>query len=307
MKNWCVILFLSAFLASCGSGSSGGTDPGMRDNGNMEPEVPSEVLSRARGTTETAKGAIIVDLTVTPIITKQATSSSYLVVGALKQHADEMFLDAFSAMPTEVEDVNLTGTCGGNTTGTITTTTPENEAERFPLSVVFDVDYNEFCIDSGNGQVTADGNLYISIVFLAEDAWESEISYDVDYSADNSPFPAANVQASQSCVKLSGMPEQCDVDNSFVVGGANYTLSSGGIDGNENDGYSFEATLTEDNGDDIVSYEVVFSDLVVCDNGNFESGSFTVSEVGGDTLSVEFLDCDTARVSYQGITEDVDQ
>lgn len=147
--------------------------------------------------------------------------------------------------------------------------------------------------------VTYDGTMYWEFDSDAEYwLWE----YDVDITSNY--MESYSLNASYEC---SGgqMLENCTVSENFSNNGVSYRVTNVSFTSTGGQ-YDFTARIYHENYGYV---DIVATDLVLCDDGGFSTGSIVVTDsTSSQVLSLNYSGCDDpVVVTYQGNTYNVDQ
>lgn len=140
---------------------------------------------------------------------------------------------------------------------------------------------------------------------------EGHYEFDLDYSFtsdDPALPPSMDLSQSMSCSFFSGAENfdpdlDCTVTINYAGEDQDYVATDLIVSGNNTSGYDLSLTVVDESNQE---FSASFSDLTVCANGNFGSGTGTI-DYNNASIDVEYIDCDTMVISYRGNSETRDQ
>jgi hypothetical protein len=319
-KSLITAVVLTGSLTGCGgsSDSDGGIGSVSYSGVTTSAEISSENSEAlASSGSEVAKGLIGgessgVALPFGVVATSTSAELNGILVDITKDVLGKVTLFNIPVAATQTQ--TLQGGCGG---------TMEISASD---SGAFTVTYNDYC----------DFNLMINGSMTGT---LTETSSSIDYNNISITFggEAFTMSGSSSCT-MTSTTETCNeniqVTQNGVVNTVSYTetcvLDSDGdstFDCTENEyfigdsGNTYQVDDSEISGSDTFGWDVSGTfydptygylefaavDLMICDNGNFESGSITLTDDSNSTLLITFISCTEMTVSLDGTAETIAQ
>jgi len=301
------ILFFSLTVAACGGGGGSGGGGSQTENERFAEELAFAVTETSKQTIQAQDGGL-------PSF-KGGISPKDL----LRKRITSLVLDSVHSKPsigaianrTETEIETEVGDCGGTMVSTTTTTEPDDPEASFPFSGVTEIVLNDYCTsdddDIDDGQVTYNGTLDISFSFIDGSNITFNYSYNVSYVAITPSGQFSGViTANESCETINDI-ETCTSSSSYdTADGTSYSLSSATVSGDSSSGYDVSGTIIDDDGN---SYDVSVSGLTQqCDDSdNVSTGTLTITDDQGETITVTFPNCNDCVVDYLGIANTYSQ
>lgn len=216
-----------------------------------------------------------------------------------------------------IPQISLPGSCGGNAVSDGSRS--YDDEVGFPYIIRASVVFDEYCTDIESvyeGLSSEDLEGY-SIVFngfgdlISEFPSEDEgyYEFDLDFSITTDvEFLPPLVQLNQSitCSYFNGLANfnpllDCATTLQFESDNDNFSANEFIVSGDNELGYSVELSLSD--GDNL-SYQANFSNVVVCESGNFGSGTATI-QLPEDNIEILYESCSQARVSYQDLSSTI--
>lgn len=208
--------------------------------------------------------------------------------------------DSITPLPNTTEVIP--GECGGSSTDTIMITSTNNS---FPYEYNLDVTYNDSCFLFEGYEFIENGFKSFSMEQSDANNGSYILEYDVTYLSNAPGKESSTFMFLENCTLVNGTIA-CSLDLSEqVASGTTYTLGEFSAAGDEIIGYDVTASVSDDQGR---IYGIALSDLMECTNGSgsFISGRGVVRVSNGDTIDIEFLNCDEYMVTYRGVSRTYD-
>ncbi|WP_206074362.1 hypothetical protein [Marinobacter fuscus] len=280
-------------LTGCGGGGGGGGgDTGGDTGGGGGGSVGFNEGAATISSNEDAKlGAEAATQSARQAIAEEATPDSPFGVAIqvkpqewLVNHSLELVDSALA--PTGAV-MNVAGDCGGNARVNYT----NNQFDNY--SVVYD----NYCTGSGEYRSVING----TFDFFGYDNVESggEWGYTFDYTVTY----RGETTSTKGTYRCNGDFLNCTYTSDYVgTNGRTYRTSNVDVDDNFDGSYDVSARVYDgDRG--YIDYQA--TDLLLCEGGyGFQSGSIVVTDSsGGNVLRVDFADCNSFTVTYNGVSE----
>ncbi len=207
----------------------------------------------------------------------------------------------------EPETILEEGACGGSMNGTCVRTYDDDPDVFFPVEVDCDYTLEGYCLNVDMNddvyEVVYDGQYSAYMMCTDVSNCSSEYRYDFTYTSTIPPYNlSGSVHYAESCYLLDGTQE-CSV-GIYESGTTTYHTSDVSVSGSASSGYDVSYTINDSDGH---VFYVEFTDLTLCDNGKIGSGGGSIRFDADELISVEFISCEEAVVTYDGITETVSQ
>lgn len=289
-KISCLIVVI--FLVACGGGGSSNDNATASKNGgaannsgneNTGGQVDSEALRAADVAINVTKRAI-------------ANSSGTLPTGVSQKPQQKLPLK-----PTATEEEVEYGTCGGQFVSR--SNTDEINYSEFPVSYWVEAEYDEYCLDFDGYQITYDGTISVRYNYSSGESYYIAYAYDLVYTSNISGYGSGHISMSEECSKTSGSEAVCSSYSNYSDNDVEYQLEQPQISGDENSGYSFNGLVM---GSDGVEYQIRVENIVFCDEGTIASGSIEI-DFESETARLEFISCSEYTLTYQGVSEILQQ
>lgn len=226
------------------------------------------------------------------------------------------FLSTIVPLSTDVTEtmssVTLTGECGG---AAMTDGSRSYDDEvGFPYVIRANIIFDEYCTDinsvyTGTTAYDLDGH---SIVFNGDGSLVSEFpneqeghyEFDLIFSMQTEASflpPVVNINQWVSCSYYDGAENfnpalDCSTTLAYQGETESFVSNEFNVQGNNEIGYTVEVSLS-DSANEI--YQARFSNLTVCENGNFGTGSSSLS-YDETEIDISFDNCSQATVDYNG-------
>lgn len=286
-----IVISMGLLAAACGGGGSSEGDGGSSGySGKTSAATVDDSNS-----SEVANGV--------HVASKQAVSSeegggalrSLFVLDSPRDILIEQSLaDSQSLFARNTTSGDYSEFCNGGGSASYTLTTSQDGE-----SGVFTYDYNNCTYTYGEYSITYDGTMYYE--------YDSNTSYwlwEYDLTVSTNYMGSYTLTSSYECTGDLGLGS-CTVSENFSSGGVSYRVTDVSFSSTGSD-YDFSAKIYHE---DYGYVEVVASDLVLCDNGGFSSGSITVTDSSStDVLTLSYSGCDDpVVVTYNGTTFNVNQ
>lgn len=296
IKNALLLLTTSILLSACGGGSSGG-------GGGPDDEVVEIVEASAQITKQMISNNNSPDIPINPLGLKTSNPQK----GSPTPFDALPFIN-IDKLVEESDSGSEPGPCGG--TLTLNSYFAIDDETLYPVIYDFDFIFDNYCVPLDESySVFYDGNMSYEFESTTELVGYYDISIAVNYQTD---YPLAqstgSINESLYCEWTNGIEnliesEDCQTLVSYSSDNGDYEAEVVVIEGDNDSGYSIDAVIEDDEGN---RYELSFTGLTVCENGNFGTGSGTIS-YNGDTIGVEFISCDEVVITYQGVSETLAQ
>ena len=197
--------------------------------------------------------------------------------------------------------VRAPGDCGGYYETISTTTTPDDSGAIYPITSELVGEYSDFCSGDSTYQAVMNGTITSKVTLSSPTVSTSESSYDVTYTTSGAfGNGSGRIIVSETCTYISGVTNCTSTSDSepyFSNSGATYTFEGASVSGDSSSGYDISGVLRDDLGN---SYDVEVTGLLQCGSGNISTGTITVTDSTGETVSVSFPNCNECVISYEG-------
>ncbi|EAR07377.1 hypothetical protein [Reinekea blandensis] len=158
----------------------------------------------------------------------------------------------------------------------------------------FDVTYNN-CQDSWGGETTTING---TASWTVEESGAFSYEYDLTTTADGQTW---TIQGTLQC----DASFNCSYTEDFSADGVDYRLANVEISGGFGSGYNASFRIYHE---ELGYIDVAGENLVLCDNGNFQSGTISVTDsTNSDALLIAFVSCSQMTVTFNGNAETVSQ
>ena len=201
---------------------------------------------------------------------------------------------AAKAVAARLVDIS-TELCNGG--GTATADIPDSSTET---NFEFDAAFVDCTIVSVDGTVVVNGSMSVRYLETSSSitttiAWNN-LTLELLGSGVSEALNGSMTCTASDKVNLSDLT--CILDFAGLDG-RTYRVSDASFTGDASAGYSIDATVIDpDHGVITIATEVPI--LFDCPDGNPSLGSIVFSGVGGDTGRIDFLNCSSYQVSYNG-------
>jgi hypothetical protein len=319
-KSLITAVVLAGFLTGCGgsSDSDGGVSGISYSGVTTSAEISSENSEAlASSGSEVAKSLIggessDVALPFGVVATSTSAELNGILVGITK---DILGNGTFSNIPVAATTtITEEGGCGGS----YTVTASDNGS--------FTVTFNDYC----ESEITVDGSMsgketetsssiqYNNITISFGDEVFTMSGSSSCTTTSTSETCNENIQVTQGgVVSTISFTETCTFDsdgfsnydcteNEYFTGdsGNTYQVDDSQVSGNDSNGWNVSGTFYDPT---YGSLEFTAVDLMICDNGNFESGTITLTDDSNSTLLITFISCTEMTVSLDGTAETIAQ
>ena len=293
-------LFLVAFLSACGGGgsssSSGSNDVSSgSDNGSGGQGAGSDVSVEDENLTYAAT-----EITKQAIALESAPSlGEALSGGATGGQKTQQPLSA-----TEMFDSTELGPCGGSISTSGVITTPDEPNQIFPFTLDGDVVFNDYCVSEDGFESVINGDAEF-LFDVSESSSLFSFVYDFSFTSDNPLIPSGSFMAAETCTVEGDGPVVCESSTSYqTLDGETFSLSEIELTGSPETGLNLNGEFDAEDGE---SYTIMASNLTLCDNGNFQSGTIIISNGSGEQISVSFPNCNELTVTIDGVATTLPQ
>lgn len=266
-------------LVGCGGESGGGDDAGSGYSGNESAATVSESNKSAIATTASVGAEKAIDIEVGTDV------SPFSLVR-----------DTSRALSQELRSLSPRVTGSG---------TYSEYCDSGSISYSYDIDnsgygtyeysYNNCTISSGSYTFTYNGDM----VWEYYSNGSSWYEYDFTYSYNGQTY---TITSTASC----DASYNCTFEENFSSEGVEYRVTDVSVSYSSGSGtYDVAATVYHENFGYI---EIVGEDLAICSDGNFSSGTITVTDSTNSTvLTVVYNSCTSMTITYNSVAETVSQ
>lgn len=285
-----IVISMGILLAACGGGGSDGDG----DNSGYSGKTSAATVDDSNNT-DVAKGV--------HVASKQAVSSeeggsalrSLFMPDSPRDILIEQSLsDSQSLLARNTTNGDYSEFCNGGGSASYTLTTSQNGE-----SGEFTYNYNNCTYTYGEYSITYDGSMYYEYDNSGNHwLWEYDLTVSTNYMG------SYTLTSSYECSGDLGLGS-CTVSENFSDNGVSYRVTDVSFSSSGSD-FDFTAKVYHE---DYGYVEIVATDLVLCDNGGFSSGSIVVTDSSSaDVLSLTYSGCDApVVVTYNGTTFNVNQ
>lgn len=294
MNNTKTLLIISlglAITACSGSGSdgdesgsnsgySGKTSPATVNDSNSS-DVAAGVHAASKQAVEAEEGG-------------GALRSLYAPNSAQDILIEQSLAHSRSVMQRDTTSGDYSSFCnGGGSASYELTTSQDGESGEFNYV------YNNCTYTYGEYSITYDGSMYYKYD-NAGDYW----LWEYDLSVSSNYMGSYTLNSSYECIGGLGTGS-CTVSENFSDNGVSYRVTDVSFSSTGSD-FDFTAKIYHE---DYGYVEIVATDLVLCDDGGFSTGSIVVTDsTSTEVLSLNYSGCnDPVVVTYNGTTFDIDQ
>lgn len=290
-----LVSMLVGILANCGGGSSGGSSSGIDTySGSSTPATVSD--SNKTDLADAARHATAYTL-------EDGGEQPSLPYGASVQTTDlstiindaaQLTASSQSSTPSayiETYNCEISGSITWNFVGV------SQNTQTIPENGTFIIDYDN-CVNY-QGDEGINGTMEFTYRGYSEEQYfyqEYDVAFDISYGG----YSYSGVA---SC---SNFGETCRFSEDYSIGGVSYRVEDSSVSsGSTIDTYNVTATVYHE-----TEGYIVFSatDVMIDSSGNVCSGSIEVYNSSQEVvLSVEFPDCNTYILTYNGVAETYSQ
>ena len=286
-----IVISMGILLAACGGGGDGDGDSSssgysgktsaatVDDSNNTAVAKGVHVASKQAVSTEEGGGALrslFVPDSPRDILIEQSLS------------------DSQSLLARNTTSGDYSQFCNGGGSASYTLTTSQNGE-----SGEFTYNYNNCTYTYGEYSITYDGSMYYEYDNNGNYwLWEYDLTVSTNYMG------SYTLTSSYECSGDLGLGS-CTVSENFSDDGVSYRVTDVSFSSSGSD-FDFTAKIYHE---DYGYVEIVATDLVLCDNGGFSSGSIVVTDSSStDVLTLTYSGCDApVVVTYNGTTFNMNQ
>ena len=297
-------MILAGCLGGGGGGGGGSSDDGSF-SGNTDPASVSsqdDAAAVSYAATEGAYQAINSETTSLPTAAViQSTNVEDELTADLLELIEEN--EQLSLSPTAATTL-LTGDCGGEVRFD---SDDEQNSNPDNGTVEFSYTYDSYCITSSDGgQITTDGTGDYTATYENGQLVEYSMTWDLTYTLDDGQTIVSELSGTTTC-DFSDNTFSCTFSDDFTgPNGETYRVENVSVSEDNNGNYGVSARVYD--GDlGYVDFEASDINRRDCDNGNFQGGTITITDGEGNTIEVQFTNCNDCVVTFNGVSNTYDQ